>query len=543
MTNITMNGIPMKEDKHDNRIIIFDTTLRDGEQSPGFSMTIEEKLQMAHQLAKLKVDVIEAGFPIASEGDFEAVQRIAKEVEGPVICGLARASEKDIDRAWEALRVGKRGRIHTFLATSDIHIEKKFGKTRDEILKMAVRAVEHAVSCVSEKDSNAGETGEVEFSAEDAFRSDRRFLADVVQACIEAGATTINIPDTVGYAITSEFADLIAYLQSEVPSVSSAVMSVHCHNDLGLAVSNSLAAVQQGARQIECTINGIGERAGNAALEEVVMAMNTRRYLFNLSCNIRTEEIYPASRKLIAITGVNVQPNKAIVGDNAFAHEAGIHQDGFLKDPSTYEIMTPQSIGQKKSTLVLGKHSGRHAFIDRLEHLGFHGLSEEEVNRGFYRFKALADKKKTVYDQDIHAIMSEEQCDVEEVFTLEALQTSSGSGGICPTATVLIRNNRTGEVHQDAAIGDGPVDAACKAIDRITSVPGELTAYQIRSVTVGKDALGEASLRVQFGGREVKGKASSTDVVEASAKAYINAVNLFLAEGESSACRDEPSPV
>ncbi|MBF0275039.1 MAG: 2-isopropylmalate synthase [Nitrospinae bacterium] len=497
-----------------NDIIIFDTTLRDGEQSPGFSMTTNEKIQMAQQLEKLKVDVIEAGFPIASDGDFEAVKQISQEIKNTVICGLSRVMKKDIDRAWEALQYAKKARIHTFIATSDIHIKHKFNKTREEIFQMAIEGVKHAKSY----------TDDVEFSAEDAFRSDRGFLAKIVEETIRAGATTVNIPDTVGYAITSEFGDLIKFLFDTVPNINDAIISVHCHNDLGLGVSNSLAAVENGARQIECTINGIGERAGNASLEEVVMSINTRKNFFNVRTNINTKEIYPSSQKLVSITGVPVQPNKAIVGDNAFAHEAGIHQDGFLKNKSTYEIMTPQSIGKEKSNLVMGKHSGRHAFQERLTELGY-SLDEKELDDAFKRLKELADKKKTIYEQDLIAIVEEQKQGFEEKFKLQYVQSSSGNRTI-PTATVEIIHGK--ETIIDAAIGDGPVDAAYKAISRITGCRGELKSYNIRSISEGRDALGEVTVKVAFDDVIVKGKALSTDVIEASAKAYLNAVNRFL---------------
>jgi 2-isopropylmalate synthase len=499
------------------RILVFDTTLRDGEQSPGFSMNITEKITLARQLARLGVDVIEAGFPVASDGDFEAVRAIAREVRGPVIAGLARAVPADIDRCWDAVRHAARPRIHTFIATSDIHIQKKFNTTREEILKRAVAAVRHARTL----------TKDVEFSAEDAFRSDWDFLCAVVEAAIGAGATTINIPDTVGYAIPSEFGGLVRFVRERVPNIDRAVLSVHCHDDLGLAVANSLAAIQNGAGQVECTVNGIGERAGNASLEEIVMALKTRPALFEATTGIHAEEIVRTSRLLAGITGIDVQPNKAIVGRNAFAHESGIHQDGVLKDARTYEIMTPESVGLSKVQLVLGKHSGRHAFAKRLQELGYE-LSREQVASAFAHFKDLCDKKKEIFDDDLTALVEQEiLAVVPEIWSLEYLATTSGTRSI-PTATVVLR--RGDETHQDSATGDGPVDAAYHAVDRITGVSGTLVSYQIRAVTSGKDALGEASIKVLFdGGREISARAVSTDIVESSVRAYVSGVNRMLA--------------
>ncbi len=497
------------------RILIFDTTLRDGEQSPGFSMNIDEKLTLARQIARLGVDVIEAGFPISSEGDFEAVRTIARKIRRPIIAGLARAVAGDIDRCWEALREAARPRIHTFIAPSDIHIEHKFRTTRSEILRRAVRAIKRARNLCAD----------VEFSAEDAFRSDVDFLCRVIEGAIKAGASTINIPDTVGYAIPSEFGNLIATIRERVPNIDRAVISVHCHDDLGLGVANSLAAVQNGAGQVECTINGIGERAGNASLEEIAMAIKTRAALFDAATNIKSGEIYRTSRLLTGITGIEVQPNKAIVGRNAFAHEAGIHQDGVLKDARTYEIMTPGSVGVPRSQLVLGKHSGRHAFQKRLQSLGLK-LSREQVNSAFERFKVLCDKKKEVFDDDLLTIVDEEILAVPEVYTLEYINTNSGSRTI-PTATVILKKGQ--ENLQDSSTGDGPVDASLKALDRITGVPGRLTSYSIRAVTSGKDALGEAKIKVTFGDDEVSAKAASTDVIEASVRAYVSAINRVLA--------------
>ncbi|RMF89324.1 MAG: 2-isopropylmalate synthase [Nitrospinota bacterium] len=493
------------------KVWIFDTTLRDGEQSPGFSMNIEEKIRMATQLAKLNVDVIEAGFPIASEGDFEAVKAVAQAVKGPVIAGLARVPKIDIDRAWEAVRHAERPRIHVFVATSDIHLEYKLRKSREEILQQSIEAVRYAKSLCDD----------IEYSPEDASRSDVAFLIKLIEAVIEAGATTVNIPDTVGYATPQEYGQLIRTLRDKVPNIGRARISVHCHNDLGLAVANSLAGVENGARQVECTINGIGERAGNAALEEVVMALRTRKDYYQHYTDIVTEEIYKTSRLLSHITGIKVQPNKAIVGDNAFAHEAGIHQDGVLKKAITYEIMTPQSIGLPRNRLVLGKHSGRHAFSKRLQELGYE-LTREEINKAFVRFKNLADKKKEIYDEDLQAIVEEELSTIPETFELDYLQTTTGNHTL-PTATVRLRKGEL--LVQDAAIGDGPVDATYQAIDRITGIPGKLLEYSIRAVTEGKDAIGEVVVKVQFNGEVITGRGTSTDVIEASAKAYLNAVN------------------
>jgi 2-isopropylmalate synthase len=508
------------------KVIIFDTTLRDGEQSPGASMNIEEKMQMARQLARLNVDVIEAGFPIASEGDFLAVKEIAQEIKGPIIAALARTTKQDIDRAWEALKYAERFRIHTFIATSDIHVKYKLRKTREEVLEDAINAVKRARNY----------TDDVEFSPEDAGRTKLDFLCKVIEEVIKAGATTINIPDTVGYTIPWEFGDLIAQIRNRVPNIDKAVLSVHCHNDLGLAVANSLAAIKNGARQVECTINGIGERAGNASLEEIVMAIKTRKDLFNfVHTDIKTEEIYRTSRLLTQLTGLIVQRNKAIVGENAFAHEAGIHQDGVLKEKLTYEIMTPESIGRPSNELVLGKHSGRHAFRNRLEELGYQ-LSEEQLNEAFKRFKDLADKKKEIYDEDLQVIAGELSLSMPEAYTLEYLGIIGGTG-IVPTATVKIR--RGDQVVQQSGCGDGPVEAAYRAIDTITGIPGRLKEYSIRAVTKGKDAIGEALVVVDFDGQLVSGKGSSTDVIEASAKAYLNAVNKVVMKRGIKEVKDE----
>lgn len=498
------------------RILIFDTTLRDGEQSPGCSMNTKEKVELAKQLARLGVDVLEAGFPIASQDDFEAVRAVAQSLkDGPVIAGLARAKDTDIDRAWEAVQAAQRPRIHTFIATSEIHIKYKLKSTQDEVLEAAVAAVKRA----------KGYTEDVEFSPEDAHRTNQDFLCRVVEAAIKAGATTINIPDTVGYGLPWEFGERIRDMMNRVPGMERVVVSAHCHNDLGLGVANSLEAIRAGARQIECTINGIGERAGNASLEEVVMALRTRRDFMKFDTGIRTEEIYRTSKLLQSITGVKVQPNKAIVGANAFAHEAGIHQHGVLQDPLTYEIMTPESVGVPKSQLVLGKHSGRHAFKKRLQELGAE-LTEEDLNKAFGRFKDLCDRKKEVFDEDLLALVEGELLATSEGYSLEHLQFTSGTN-IVPTATVRLKLQE--ELHQESGWGDGPVDAAYKAIDLITKIPGKLLEYQIRAITAGKDALGEVTTAVEIEGERVVGKGSSTDVIEASVRAYLNAINKVVA--------------
>ncbi|MBM2836205.1 MAG: leuA [candidate division NC10 bacterium] len=497
------------------RILIFDTTLRDGEQSPGCSMNTKEKLEMARQLARLKVDVIEAGFAIASEDDFEAVKTISQNVKGgPIIASLSRARDIDIDRSWEALKYADRPRIHTFIATSEIHIKYKLKSTQEEVLQAAIAAVKRAKRY----------TEDIEFSPEDAHRSDQDFLCKVVEEVIKAGATTINIPDTVGYGLPWEFGARIKNLIDRVPNIDKVVVSCHCHNDLGLAVANSLEAVRNGARQVECTINGIGERAGNASLEEIVMALRTRKDLVDWETEIVTEEIYRTSKLLTSIIGIPVQPNKAIVGANAFAHEAGIHQHGVLQKPLTYEIMTPESVGVPQSRLVLGKHSGRHAFKKRLEELGV-TLSEEALNKAFIRFKAVADKKKEVFDDDLLAIVEEEVMAPGETYSLDYLQFTSGTN-IVPTATVRLK--RENEILQESGWGDGPVDAAYKAIDQITKVQGRLADYSIRAVTAGKDAMGEVVLKLEVNGHTVMGKGTSTDVIEASVRAYLNAINKIV---------------
>ncbi|MEM6452642.1 MAG: 2-isopropylmalate synthase [Cyanobacteria bacterium P01_D01_bin.105] len=509
-----------------NRVLIFDTTLRDGEQSPGATMNASEKLAVARQLARLKVDIIEAGFPFASPGDFEAVHTIAGEVgtpEGPTICGLARATKGDIESAARAIAPAAKGRIHTFLATSDIHMKYKLKKSRSEVLAITKDMVAYAKSF----------TGDVEFSPEDAGRSEPEFLYEVLETAIQSGATTLNIPDTVGYLTPTEFGDLIRGIKNNVPSIDKAVISVHGHNDLGLAVANFLEAVKAGARQLECTINGIGERAGNAALEELVMALHVRRQYYNpffgLSpesqaplTNINTKEIYKASRLVSGITGMLVQPNKAIVGANAFAHESGIHQDGVLKNKLTYEIMDAQLIGLNDNQIVLGKHSGRNAFRTRLSELGF-TLSDQELNKAFLRFKDLADKKKEISDRDLEAIVNDEALQVAEHFKLDLIQVSCGSNAQ-PTATITIRMP-DGQELTDASVGTGPVDAIYRAINRIVDIDNDLIEYSVQSVTAGIDAMGEVTIRVRNGERIYSGHAANTDIIVASAYAYINALN------------------
>lgn len=501
-----------------DKVYIFDTTLRDGEQSPGASMTVKEKVEFALQLEKLNVDVIEAGFPISSQGDFESVKLVAEKVKKPVIAGLARAREMDIIRCAEALKDAKKKRIHTFVATSDIHVEKKLRKSKEEVIEIAINAVRLARKY----------TDDVEFSPEDAARTGREYLCDVISAVIEAGATSINIPDTVGYSNPWEFGDLIAYIRKNISNIDSILLSVHCHNDLGLAVSNSLAAIRAGARQVECTVNGIGERSGNAALEEIVMNMYVRPDIYdNAYTDIVTTELFKSSRLLARLAGIPVPPNKAVIGGNSFAHESGIHQDGMLKERTTYEIMSPEVVGWIGTNMVLGKHSGRHAFKDRLKALGYTHLSEQEVEDAFERFKALADKKKEVFDDDIMALIEDEVLTPTQIYQLEYLHTVSGSGvNIIPTATVRIRKDD--DSMEEASSGDGPVDAAYKAIERIVGMKGELKDYKISSVSRGKDALGEASIMVKIKGRVVHGRGTSTDIVEASAKAYVNAINKYL---------------
>ncbi|MEM7413734.1 MAG: 2-isopropylmalate synthase [Myxococcota bacterium] len=491
---------------------IFDTTLRDGEQSPGCSMNLHEKLAIARQLERLGVDVIEAGFPIASEGDFESVRAVAEAVRGTSICGLARTGVEDVARAGEALEGAARPRIHTFIATSDIHLEHKLRMNREEVLAEVDRAVRQA----------KGYCDDVEFSAEDATRSDWEYLVEVFRVAVAAGARTLNVPDTVGYTQPEEYAALIHHLREHVAPPGDTVFSVHCHNDLGLAVSNSLAAVRAGARQIECTVNGIGERAGNTSLEEVVMAMKTRPDVFEgLDTEIVATEIYPSSRLLASTIGVSVQPNKAIVGDNAFAHEAGIHQDGVLKAAITYEIMTPQSIGRSSNELVLGKHSGRHAFRERLGELGFE-LDGDAFQEAFRRFKDLADAKKTIFNEDLEAIASDAVVQTDERFSVKEVSVLSGTFAK-PTATVAMEVD--GEVQKATALGIGPVDAVFKAIAEITETKSELERFHVNGITGGMDALGEVSVTVQEDGRKVIGNGAHPDIIVASAKAYVHALN------------------
>ena len=497
-----------------DRVVIFDTTLRDAEQSPGASLNVAEKVEVAHQLARLGVDIIEAGYPVSSPVQFDAVRRIAEEVEGPVIAGLARTVEKDINAAAEALKDAKRWRIHTFTSTSPEHMENMLHMTPPVVLAKAVEAVKLAKS----------HTDDVEFSAQDATRTEIGFLREIVQAAIEAGATTINIPDTVGYAIPEVYGALIADLVENVPGARNIILSTHCHNDLGLATANSLAGVLNGIRQIECTLNGLGERAGNAALEEVVMAIKTRRDVFNVDTGINTTEIYRASQLVARLMGWVIQANKAIVGANAFAHESGIHVDGMLKDRRTYEIMTPESVGLTGSKMVLGRHSGRHGFKARCAELGF-GLNEEQLTQAFEQFLQLADKKKEVFDDDIVALLADELALGGEMFRLDYLQVSSGTGTL-PTATVRII--REDQVLQEAAYGDGPVDAAFRAISKATGLAPKLENYTIRAVTESSEALGEAVLRVREGGRIFVGRGISTDIIEASAKAYVSALNHMM---------------
>ena len=496
------------------RIIFFDTTLRDGEQSPGINLNRQETLEIAKQLRRLGVDVIEAGFPIASPGDFEAVACIAREIQGPVIAALARATEKDIECAAEALKDAAKPRIHTFIATSPIHMKYKLRKTPEEVLEMTDRAVRLARSLVPD----------VEFSAEDATRSDLGFLCEVYGVAIAAGATTINVPDTVGYSTPSEFYKLICHLRENVPGIEKAVISVHCHNDLGLAVANTLSAVDAGAIQLECAVNGLGERAGNAALEELVMALHTRADIYNVETNIVTEHLYRTSRLVSNLSGVPVQPNKAIVGENAFAHEAGIHQDGVLKERTTYEIMTPQSIGLPTSRLVLGKHSGRHAFRQKLTELGYE-MSPEEIEKAYERFIDLCDRKKRVDDRDIQALVDEQMSAVVETYHLEYLQVTSGNTTVS-TATVRVR--RGDEYKQEAACGEGPVEAVYRAIDRATGVETDLVSYSLGAVTGGKDALGEVTVQVRDNGLTFVGRGTSTDIIDASARAYLQAINKMV---------------
>ena len=499
-----------------DRVIIFDTTLRDGEQAAGGTLNVQEKLDIARQLERLRVDVIEAGFPISSPGDLEAVKLIAREIRTPVICALARAHPGDIDQAWEAVKEAQHPRIHVFLSASDIHLSYQLKKSREEILQTSRNMVVKAKKY----------TDDIEFSPMDASRTEPEYIYQILEAVIDAGATTVNIPDTVGYAIPNEFGGLIEGIFKNVPNINQAIVSVHCHNDLGLAVANSLESVKRGARQVECTVNGIGERAGNASLEEIVMALKTRSDFFNLTTNIDTTQIYKASRLVSELTGFPVQLNKAIIGANAFRHESGIHQDGVIKMPITYEIMDPRTVGIPASSLVLGKLSGRHAFNERLAELGY-SLSEENFNRAFTLFKELADKKKEITDRDIESLIAEELRTVSEAYHLDRVQVSCGDRGI-PTASVRLIDP-DGQVLADAALGTGPVDAVYKAINRLVDVPNVLTEFSVKSVTEGIDAIGEVLIRIESEGITYTGRGADTDIIVASAKAYINALNRLLA--------------
>ena len=494
-----------------DRVIIFDTTLRDGEQSPGASMNTAEKLRLATRLEKLGVDVLEAGFPAASEGDFEAVSHIAQKLTQTEIAGLARTSKADIDRAWGAIQVAAKPRIHTFIATSDIHMEYKLKMTREEVVRAAVDAVRYAKAF----------TENVEFSAEDGSRSDRDFLCKVFGAAIEAGATTINLPDTVGYAIPEEFRDLVKYIMDHTPDIHRAVLSVHCHNDLGLATANTLAAIHAGARQAEVTINGIGERAGNTSMEEVVMALHTRPNFLPVSTRINTEHIFPTSRLVSMITGIIVQPNKAIVGANAFAHEAGIHQDGVLKNPMTYEIMRPETIGLNANKLVLGKHSGRHALRSHLKEMGY-DLSDEELNIVFTKFKELADKKKHVVDEDLEVIVTEGILRTADIFRLEYLHVTSGTT-VLPMASVKLAIKE--RPVKGAGYGNGPIDAVFNTIAKLSGANSELLRFSVSALTGGTDAMGEVTVRLGENGLIALGKGADPDIITASAKAYVNGLN------------------
>ena len=490
---------------------IFDTTLRDGEQSPGATMSVAEKVRIAEQLEKLNVDIIEAGFPISSEGDFEAVKAISRTIKRSEVAALARANPKDIDRAWEAVKGAKFPRIHTFISTSDIHLKHQLKLSKQEVLRSATRSVARAKRY----------TPNVEFSAMDATRSDVEFLSAVCEAAIQAGATTLNIPDTVGYVIPSEFGSLIHTLRQRVKGIDKIILSVHCHNDLGLAVANSIAAIQNGVRQVECTINGIGERAGNTSLEEVVMALRTRSDLLQFHTRIFPKHIFTTSRLVSKITGMVVQPNKAVVGSNAFAHQSGIHQDGILKEKLTYEIMTPESVGILKTSLVLGKLSGRHAFRERLRDLGYR-LSEGDLELAFRRFKQLADKKRDIYDEDIESIVVEEILRMPHRYKLIYINVVAGNVTV-PTATVQMEVD--GKLLQEAGFGDGPVDATFKTIKKITRTKSKLLQFAIHAITSGTEAQGEVTVKLEEKGSTVIGQGADTDVIVASAKAYINALN------------------
>ncbi|HOM61690.1 MAG TPA: 2-isopropylmalate synthase [Anaerohalosphaeraceae bacterium] len=513
--------------KPTEKVLFFDTTLRDGEQSPGAALSVSEKLKIAHQLAKLGVDIIEAGFPVSSPAQFEATRLCAEQIQGPVICALARANEKDITAAGQAIQPAAKRRIHVFIATSPIHMEYKLRKKPEQVLKMAVEAVKMARQF----------TDDVEFSPEDACRSEMQFLYEILAAVIEAGATTLNIPDTVGYVLPCEYGQIITNIKQNVKGIEGVIISTHCHDDLGMATANTLAGVKSGARQVECTINGIGERAGNAALEEIVMAIHTRQDFFeNLSTGIDTRQIYRTSQLVSQLTGFVIQPNKAIVGRNAFAHESGIHVDGILKKRETYEIMTPQMIGLESSRVVLGRHSGRHAFLDRCKQIGY-DLAENEIENAYQKFLELADRKKEIFDEDIAAIINNEVRSVEKMFDLNYLLVACGTGTL-PTASVRVRVRD--QIRQAAAYGDGPVDAAYEAIRQAVGKAPKLISYSIRAITEGKDALGETTVRIENEqGRRFIGRGVSTDIIEASAKAYVDAINR-MAAAETNGSAEQP---
>lgn len=512
----------------DRIIKIFDTTLRDGEQAPGYSMNIAEKLEFAKQLEILGVDMIEAGFAISSNEDFESLKAVSETLKKAGVCSLSRLVKKDIDRSWEAVKNAAHGRIHTFIATSDVHMKYKLKMSKDEVLRSVGEVIRYA----------SGLCDDVQFSAEDALRSDPAFLAEVFTIAIANGAKVVNMPDTVGYTTPSEIANLVAYLKSHVRGIEKAELAVHCHNDLGLAVSNTVAGVLAGASQVECTVSGIGERAGNAALEEIVMTLNTRRDFFKIQTNINTRQLYRTCKLLSTITGIPINPNKPIVGANAFAHESGIHQHGVMSEKSTYEIMSPESVGIYRSKMVLGKHSGKHAFEERLQELGY-SLSASELNKLFVDFKNLTDKKRNISDRDLEALVGFEQIRDTETFKLESFSVQSGTGF---SATSAVRLSKNGETFEDASPGDGPIDAAFKAVDRITSAGARLVNYTIQSVTEGEDALGEVVAKLEdANGVSVTGRGLSTDIIEASIKAYLNGVNKLLAKN-GPAKNNSPSP-
>ena len=502
------------------QIKIFDTTLRDGEQSPGCSMNLKEKIEMAKQLEKMRVDIIEAGFAISSPGDFISVKTVAETIKECTVASLARATAEDIDRAWEAVKGAAAPRIHTFIATSPIHMEYKLMMTPDEVYERSIEMVKRA----------KGYCSDVEWSAEDATRSDPAFLAKVIEGVIKAGATTINLPDTVGYTTPDEYYEFLMKVQEYAPSMAKISLSTHCHNDLGLGVANSLAAIKAGATQVECTINGIGERAGNAAMEEIVMALHTRKDILDVDTRIATTEIIRSSNLLSRITGVKVQPNKAIVGENAFAHEAGIHQHGVMKNKETYEIMTPESVGLTQNNLVLGKHSGKHAFREKVKSLGYE-LPEAEIDELFNKFKDLADKKKSVYDRDIEALVSKEAVQVPRTYRLQSYVINSGN---TITSTAVIKMLKDGKIIEKVSRGEGPIDASFKSIEKIVGIELDLDDYQIQSVTEGEDALGDALVKIKdHQGNIYSGRGLSTDIIEASIHAYINAVNKMIYEKTS----------